>query len=272
VYSDLERPGMDQRFLTGRLCKPGSLWTGIEVLDETESTNAVVAERARDGAAEGLVVCAEYQTAGRGRLGRTWSAPPRSAVLFSILLRPATVPPARWPWLGLLTPLAVADAVRAVGEIDARVKWPNDVLVEDRKLAGILLERVEAGDGTAAAVVGIGLNVSLRHSERPHEAATSLALENAATTDRVTVLAAVLRAFEQRYLAWVAAGGDPAAVLPSYRGLSATLGREVRAELPDGTTLTGTAADVDTDGRLVIDGPGRRTALAAGDIVHLRPA
>src|SRR6266540_1115170 len=208
---------MDQRFLTGRLCKPGSLWTGIEVLDETESTNAVVAERARDGAAEGLVVCAEYQTAGRGRLGRTWSAPPRSAVLFSILLRPATVPPARWPWLGLLTPLAVADAVRAVGEIDARVKWPNDVLVEDRKLAGILLERVEAGDGMAA-------------------------------------------------------GGDPAAVLPSYRGLSATLGREVRAELPDGTTLTGTAADVDTDGRLVIDGPGRRTALAAGDIVHLRPA
>ncbi len=271
MFSDLDRPGLDERFLSGRLCKPGSLWTAIEVLDETESTNAVVAERARQGEAEGLVVCAEYQTAGRGRLGRSWVAPPRSALLFSVLLRPATVPAARWPWLGLLTPVAVAGAVRQVAEVDARVKWPNDVLVEDRKLAGILLERVETSTGPAA-VVGVGLNVTLRHSERPHEAATSLALENAAGTDRVTVLAAILREFESRYRAWTAADGDPAALTASYRELSATLGREVRVELPDGTTLTGTATDLDPDGRLVVEGPSGRTALASGDVVHVRPS
>jgi BirA family biotin operon repressor/biotin-[acetyl-CoA-carboxylase] ligase len=270
VFSDLDRPGLDQRFLSGRLCKAGALWTAVEVLGETASTNAVVAERARAGAAEGLVVCAEYQTAGRGRLGRTWSAPARSALLFSVLLRPATVPPARLPWLGLLTPVAVAAAVRKVAEVDARVKWPNDVLVEDRKLAGILLERVETPDGPAA-VVGVGLNVTLRHSERPHEAATSLALENATTTDRVTVLAAVLRELETRYRAWAAADGDPAGLLPSYKELSATLGREVRVELPGGATLTGTATGLDPDGRLIVDGPAGRTALASGDVIHVRP-
>jgi BirA family transcriptional regulator, biotin operon repressor / biotin---[acetyl-CoA-carboxylase] ligase len=271
VYSDLERPGLDGRFLTGRLCRNGSLWSSIEVLAETSSTNAVVAQRARDGADEGLVVCAEHQTAGRGRLGRTWSAPPRSALLFSVLLRPATVPADRWPWLGLITPLAVADAVRTVGEIDARVKWPNDVMVEDRKLAGILLERIDTPAGPAA-VVGIGLNVTLRASERPHEAATSLALEQAATTDRVTVLAAVLRSLETRYRTWTADGGDPAAQLASYRELSATLGQEVRAELPDGTTLTGKAADLDAEGRLVLDTATGRTTLAAGDVIHVRPS
>jgi BirA family transcriptional regulator, biotin operon repressor / biotin---[acetyl-CoA-carboxylase] ligase len=267
VYGDLDRPGLDSRFLNARLCKPGSLWTSIEVQTETASTNQVVADRARDGAAEGLVVCAEYQSSGRGRLGRTWSAPPRSALLFSVLLRPATVPAERWPLLGLLTPLVVADAVRTVGEIDARVKWPNDVLVEDRKLAGILLERIDTPDGPAA-VVGIGLNVSLREAEKPHEAATSLALDGAASTDRVTVLAAILRSFESRYRAWVADGGDSAGLLPAYRELSATLGREVRAELPDGTALTGTAVDIDADGRLVLENPNGRTALAAGDVIH----
>jgi BirA family biotin operon repressor/biotin-[acetyl-CoA-carboxylase] ligase len=270
VYGDLERPGLDSRFLNGRLCKPGSVWTRIEVLAETASTNQVVAERAKDGAAEGLVVCAEHQSAGRGRLGRTWSAPPRSALLFSVLLRPATVPAERWSWLGLLTPLAVADAVRTAGEIDARVKWLNDVLVEDRKLAGILLERIETPDGPAA-VVGIGLNVSLRETEKPHEAATSLALEQAATTDRVTVLSAVLRSLESRYRTWVADAGEPLALLPSYRELSATLGREVRVELPDGTTLAGTATGIDPDGRLVLETSNGRAVLAAGDVTHATP-
>lgn len=266
MFSDLERPPLDARFLSGRLVRPGSLWTQIDVLAETESTNAVVAAAAAAGAPEGLVVTAEHQSSGRGRLGRTWTTPPRSALLTSVLLRPTAVPAARWPWLGLLVPLAVAAAVRRVGEIPAQVKWPNDVLVEDRKLAGILLERVDG----PAAVVGIGLNVTLRESEKPHPAATSLALEHAATTDRVTVLAAVLRELATRYEAWRSADGDPETILSEYREHSATLGRQVRVELPDGTFLEGTARDLADDGRLIVDTPDGVRPLAAGDVTHLR--
>lgn len=146
------------------------------------------------------------------------------------------------------------------------VKWPNDVLVEDRKLAGILSERVDG----SAAVVGIGLNVTLRESEKPHPAATSLALEGAAMTDRATVLAAVLRELASRYQAWADAAGDPSVLLPEYREYSATLGSAVRVELPDGSFLEGTARDLDTDGRLIVDTPAGPRPLAAGDVTHLR--
>jgi BirA family transcriptional regulator, biotin operon repressor / biotin---[acetyl-CoA-carboxylase] ligase len=268
MFSDLERPPLDTRFLRGRLVRPGSFWTQIDVLAETPSTNAVVAAAAAEGAAEGLVVAAEYQSSGRGRLGRTWTTPARSALLMSVLLRPAAVNASRWPWLGLLVPLAVAAAVRQVGEIPALVKWPNDVLVEDRKLAGILLERIDG----PAAVVGIGLNVTLRETEKPHPAATSLALEKAVTTDRATVLAAILRELSGRYQAWVDAAGDPATILPEYRELSATLGNKVRVELPDGTFLEGTARDLADDGRLIVDTPDGPRPLAAGDVTHLRSA
>ena len=267
-FSDLERPPLDEKFLRGRLVRPGALWTQIDVLAETPSTNAVVAAAAAGGQAEGLVVAAEYQSSGRGRLGRTWTTPPRSALLMSVLLRPVTVEAARWPWLGLLVPLAVAAAVRAVAEVPAQVKWPNDVLVEDRKLAGILLERIEG----PAAVVGIGLNVTLRESEKPHEAATSLELEKATTTDRATVMTAVLRELASRYQSWVGANGDPDVVLPEYRELSATLGRTVRVELPDGTFLEGTARDLADDGRLIVDSADGPRPLAAGDVTHLRTA
>ncbi|MGW6281862.1 biotin--[acetyl-CoA-carboxylase] ligase [Kribbella sp. NPDC055071] len=266
TYSDLERPPLDARFLQGRLVRPGSFWTKIDVLTETPSTNAVVAAAAAEGAAEGLVVAAEYQSSGRGRLGRTWTTPPRSAVLMSALLRPTAVSASRWPWLGLLVPLAVAAAVRRVAEIPALVKWPNDVLVEDRKLAGILLERIDG----PAAVVGIGLNVTLREAERPHPAATSLALEKAATTDRATVTAAILRELATRYQTWVDSNGDPATILPEYRTLSATLGNKVRVELPDNTFLEGTATDLADDGRLIIETPNGPRPLAAGDVTHLR--
>jgi BirA family biotin operon repressor/biotin-[acetyl-CoA-carboxylase] ligase len=184
----------------------------------------------------------------------------------SVLLRPVSVEAARWPWLGLLVPLAVAAAVRAVAEVPAQVKWPNDVLVENRKLAGILLERIEG----PAAIVGVGLNVTLHESEKPHEAATSLALEKAATTDRATVMTAVLRELATRYRTWVDADGDPETILPEYRELSATLGQAVRVELPDGAFLEGTARDLAADGRLIVDTPEGPRPLAAGDVTHLR--
>jgi BirA family biotin operon repressor/biotin-[acetyl-CoA-carboxylase] ligase len=266
MYKDLDRPPLDEKFLRGRLVRPGALWTQIDVLAETPSTNAVVAAAAATGQSEGLVVAAEYQSSGRGRLGRTWTTPPRSALLMSALLRPTGVKASQWPWLGLLVPLAVAAAVRQVGEIPAQVKWPNDVLVEDRKLAGILLERIDG----PAVVVGIGLNVTLREAEKPHPAATSLALENAVTTDRATVMAAVLRELASRYQTWVDSDGDPATILPEYRELSATLGQAVRVELPDGTFLEGTARDLADDGRLIVDTREGPRPLAAGDVTHLR--
>jgi BirA family transcriptional regulator, biotin operon repressor / biotin---[acetyl-CoA-carboxylase] ligase len=269
-FSDLARLPLDAEFLRRRLVRPGALWSQIDVLAETESTNAVAAAAARAGAAEGLVVAAEYQSSGRGRLGRTWTTPARSALLMSALLRPTAVPAARWHWLGLLAPLAVASAVRRVAEVPAQVKWPNDVLVGDRKLCGILLERVDAADGPAA-VVGIGLNVTLREDERPQPAATSLALVGAATTDRATVMAAVLRELATRYQAWVHSAGDPATILPDYSELSATFGSSVRVELPDGTFLEGTASGLDPDGRLVVLTPDGPHPLAAGDVTHLRP-
>lgn len=132
------------------------------MVPQTGSTNADLLEAARAGAAEGLVLVAEEQTAGRGRLGRTWSAPAGAALTFSVLLRPAGVPPTRLGWLPLLTGVAVAAAVRAETGVPASLKWPNDVLVGERKLAGILAEA-----HSDAVVVGVGLNVTLSRAELP---------------------------------------------------------------------------------------------------------
>lgn len=243
----------------------------VEILPETPSTNAVVAERARAGAPHGLVVVTEHQTAGRGRLDRIWETPARSALTLSVLLRP-DVPAARWPWLPLLAGLAVTSALREEG-YDAGVKWPNDVLIEsaagERKVCGILVERVETAASTdgPAAVVGIGLNTSLTADELPAAAATSLEIERGEPVDRTAVLVDVLRSLFGHYADWV---GDPAGVRPSYRGLSVTLGRRVRAELPGGGTLEGTAIDIDETGRLLIDTGAGVQAVGAGDVVHLR--
>lgn len=253
------------------------------MVEETGSTNADLADLARAGEDEGLLLATELQTAGRGRLGRTWTAPARSGLAFSMLLKP-DVPAARLPWVTLLTGVAVASAVRRLtgfGEIgdrffpgadgdehvEARLKWPNDVLVGDRKLAGILVEKV--GD---AVVVGVGLNVSLREDELPVPTATSLAIEGAPLSDRAPLLRAVAREVEGRYREWTAASGDPevCGLRADYRELCATLGREVRVELPGGAELLGTARDVDFEGRLVVAGPDGVRPVSAGDVVHVR--
>jgi BirA family transcriptional regulator, biotin operon repressor / biotin---[acetyl-CoA-carboxylase] ligase len=245
----------------------------VEILPETPSTNAVLAERARQGAPEGLVVVTEHQTAGRGRLDRTWETPLHSALTFSVLLRPPAdrVPAQRWPWLPLLTGLAVTSALREEGYA-AGVKWPNDVLLrtgagEEKKVCGILVERVETTDGPAA-VVGIGLNTSLTPDELPVPTATSLAIESGGPVDRTAVLLEVLRALFGHYADWVA---DPDTLRPAYAAASVTLGRQVRAELPGGATLLGTATAIDATGRVVIATEQGEQAVGAGDVVHLRP-
>ena len=270
----LRRPPLDPAALNARLVRPGGLWREIRVIRETGSTNADLLAEARAGAAEGLVLVAETQTAGRGRLDRSWSSPPRAALTASVLLRPAAVPPAARAWLPLLTGIAVAAALRDEAGVSAGLKWPNDVLVADRKIAGILAEAY--GD---AIVAGVGLNVTLTGGELPVPTATSLLLENAACLDRERLLAAVLTELGSRYTAWAAGpdaaapGADwaaPAALREEYLRWCVTLGREVRVELPGGALLTGTAADVDETGRLAVRTGSGTTLVGAGDIVHVR--
>jgi len=299
AFSDLERPPLSERALNARLVRPGSLWREIQVVAETGSTNADLAAAARSGASEGTVLVAEAQSAGRGRLGRSWTAPPRSGLMFSMLLRPTDVPVAQQGWLPLLTGVAVAAGVRKItaragggrfeefgdvagGFVEVRLKWPNDLLVGERKLAGILAERADD-----AVVVGVGLNVSLKEHELPVPTATSLVLAGSSWTDREPLLRAVLRQVEAWYAAWRAVGGDPDADPPegypllagvsvadtlggglrgAYKTLSATLGRDVRMELPGGRAETGRATDVDSAGRLVVGGQ----AYSAGDVMHVR--
>jgi BirA family biotin operon repressor/biotin-[acetyl-CoA-carboxylase] ligase len=244
MYGDLDRPPLRAEALVHALAHDG--WR-VEVLPVTTSTNAVVAERARAGEAAGLCVVAEEQTAGRGRLDRTWVSPPRAGLTCSLLLRPVTD---ELGWVPLLAGLAVAKALREQAEVDAVLKWPNDVLVGGRKVAGLLAESVDG-----AVVLGLGINVTTRPEELPDERATSLLQEGARSTDRDTLLRAVLRAMSFTPVD-----------RPAYLEACSTLGRDVQVHLPGGKVVEGRAEEVDEHGRLVVDG----TPYAAGDVVHLR--
>lgn len=266
-----ERRALSVDSLRAGLVAPNGPYAALDVVARTGSTNHDL--RNAGGLPDRTVLVAELQTAGRGRAGRQWVAPARSGLFFSVLLRPAGVPASRWGWLPLVAGVALASAVGAAAAVPAVLKWPNDLLLgpRQRKAAGILAE-VVGGD---ALVLGIGLNVSLDPSELPVPEATSLLIEGAATTDRDVLLAAVLTelaAVEQR---WRGTGGDVDAngLRDRYRGLCATIGRQVRVELPSGRPLLGAAVDVDVAGRLVVRGEdGVRTAVSAGDVGHVRPA
>jgi BirA family biotin operon repressor/biotin-[acetyl-CoA-carboxylase] ligase len=252
------------------------LYTTVDVVTQTGSTNADLLAAAQAGAPAGTVLVAETQTAGRGRIDRSWQSQPGAALTYSVLLRPARVPPARRGWLPLLTGVAVASAVGTSAGVDASLKWPNDVLAATGaperagKLAGILAE--QAGD---AIVVGVGLNVSARQDELPSSQATSLWLAGAADISREDILVAMLRELEQWYLRW-ADGLEPgdaeaSGLRAAYLSACSTVGRDVRVELPGGGALAGRACDVDTVGRLLVKAADGVHAVSAGDVVHVRP-
>ena len=292
-YSDLDRPPLREVAVTRAVVRPGGLWREVRIVAETGSTNADVSDAARAGAAEGLVEVAEAQSAGRGRLGRVWTAPPRSGLFLSVLLRPGDVPTPRWGWLPLLAGTAARTAVEAVTGVPVRLKWPNDLIIAGdpdagtvpvaqasgspgsygvgRKLGGILVERVDAPGGPAA-VLGIGINVTLKTDELPAAHATSLQLEDARVTDRDTLLRTLLREIERWYTDWTNVEGDPMAsgLASAYAASCATFGRRVRVELPNGATAEGEAVGLDADGRLVVRTATGDQVFGAGDVVHLR--
>ncbi|MXZ31436.1 MAG: biotin--[acetyl-CoA-carboxylase] ligase [Acidimicrobiia bacterium] len=265
----------------------GTVFGPVRFVGETGSTNADLMAEARAGAPEGLVLVADHQTAGRGRHGRAWVAPPGTALLASALLRP----PLEGDVLALLSPataLAVRDACAAAG-VNAQLKWPNDVIAalpdgpDEAKLAGVLAELHTGHGDSTAVVVGFGVNLTAESALREAVAAASaparesgfaplppVALDTLAArpVSRHELLISALRCLDAAYRRLLAPGG-PAELLAELRRHSATLGRRVRILTPGGA-ITGTAEDLGADGALVVATADGRVAVAAGDCRHLR--
>lgn len=239
---------------------PWAPWPVPVVLETTPSTMTEVERLAADGAPEGTVVVAEEQTAGRGRRGRTWDSSARAGLWWSLLLRPR-IPADRLGWLPLVVGVGVARGLHTAAGVQVELKWPNDVLVSGRKLAGILAERLADG----SVVVGVGINVDQDESELP-EGGASLRTSGH-VVDRTEALVQVLVSVAQAYQEW-ASGVD---VRDAYTALSATLHHDVQAHVGD-RVIVGRASRLGASGELVLTDPeGVEHLLSAGDVTLLRP-
>lgn len=259
---------LDEAGLRAALIRSGGIWQRLDVVAETGSTNADLAARARAGEAPGSVLITDFQSAGRGRRGRVWTAPPGSGIAMSVSVAPP-VDPARWTWLPLLTGLAVASGLQqaADGLPELSLKWPNDVLADGQKLCGILAERVETATGPAC-VIGMGINVALTTDQLPVPTATSLQLLlGDHTPSRPRLIAAVLSQIEARLTEWL---NDPAALKVAYRTRCSTLGRDVAVSLAADRIVEGAAVGLDPDGCLIVSTSTGRVVVGAGDVVHVR--
>ncbi|WP_020525725.1 biotin--[acetyl-CoA-carboxylase] ligase [Catelliglobosispora koreensis] len=229
-----------------------------EVKETTGSTNADVVLRAQEP--ERLVVFAEEQTAGRGRLARTWASPKGQGLWFSMLLRP-TAPMWKWGLLPLITGVALAEAVEEQTNLKTGLKWPNDLLIDDRKCAGILAEAAVPG----AVIVGVGLNVWQDEQDLPTGPtamqATSLTARGAQNLSRTSLAIAFLNRMTEHYETF-----EQTQQLTAYQQRCWSIGREVRVTTPGGEVIAGTATGVDSEGRLIV---GNRP-IAAGDVTHVR--
>lgn len=245
----------------------------VQVRDRTGSTNAdlVAATTAEPEAWPHLsVLLTSDQTAGRGRLGRTWTTPPGSSLAVSVLVRVPDVPPASRGWIPLVAGAAMTRAVAAQlrGVHDVGLKWPNDVLVDGLKVCGILAEAVGGSD---VVVIGSGINTRMARADLPVPTATSFAALGA-VADEDALLADYLTALDEQLSALGALHGDAGAagVRAEVEALCVTLGKEVTVSLPGGEALRGRAQRIDGDGRLVVVRGREETAVSAGDVVHVR--
>ena len=231
----------------------------VSVVEVTDSTQDDITEKILAGTAtSGEVVVANYQRAGRGRLQRTFIAPESTALTFSLYLTPAR-DKSEWSFLPLLAGVAVAESLNQwAGSEKVSLKWPNDVMIGEKKAGGIIAQA--SGEGV---VIGIGINVGMNESELPIETATSLQLNDFLQLNRNQLLSSILNTFEKLFLKWNTGSSFTA----EYSQVSATLGKEVRAEMPDGRSLSGRAIAISENGELILDGDAR---VSVGDIIHLR--
>ncbi|MCV7444579.1 biotin--[acetyl-CoA-carboxylase] ligase [Mycobacterium paraense] len=267
---DSLRQPLDQAALRAELIGAGLGWRRLDVVEQTGSTNADLLARAAAGTdVAGAVLIAEHQTAGRGRHGRGWSATPRAQITMSVGVSVVDVPTEGWGWLSLATGVAIVDAVQQVTGVRAGLKWPNDVLAGPPdslgKLAGILAEV-----SRPVVVIGLGLNVTQAPEEIDGPGATSLYDLGVAAPDRHRLVCAVLTELGRRIVGWRAARGADWALAADYRARSLTIGQAVRAQLPGGKEVVGTATAVDDQGRLCLEAGGQTVVVSAGDVVHLR--
>ncbi|WP_459971347.1 biotin--[acetyl-CoA-carboxylase] ligase [Mycobacterium sp. MUNTM1] len=270
---DRLRAPLDESALRAELIGTGLGWRKLDVVEQTGSTNADLLARSASGDdVAGAVLIAEYQTAGRGRHGRGWSATPRAQITMSVGVSVVDVPTTGWGWLPLATGVAVVDTVApllAGTGAQAGLKWPNDVLAgppdSPGKLAGILAEVAKP-----VVVIGLGLNVTQAADEIDGPGATSLLDLGVAAPDRTQLVSALLRELGRRIVGWRAARGADWALAADYRARSLTIGTRVRAHLPGGKQVDGTATAIDDQGRLCLESGGQTVVVAAGDVVHLR--
>ncbi|NVM56618.1 MAG: biotin--[acetyl-CoA-carboxylase] ligase [Desulfobacterales bacterium] len=248
-------------------------WLGqraIYCFDVVESTNTEASSLARQGAAEGTIVFAEAQSTGRGRLGRSWISPRGTGLYLSVILRPQS--PREWgPRLTLTAGVAVASAIHEEAGIRPGLKWPNDIMITNRKVGGILTEASFEGKRIGLAIVGVGINVNTDREDFPmpiRNLATSLRLSMGKAISRVALLQGSLHQLEQWYELFCK--GSFGTILQAWRQYETILGSLVEVQLPE-STLLGVAEDLDSDGTLLVrDERGRLHRIIAGDVVRCR--
>lgn len=242
----------------------------LEVVDATGSTNADLRRNADDADAwpHLSVLLTRHQTAGRGRLDRRWVAPAGSALAVSVLLRDLPAEPAARGWIPLAAGAAMAAAVAAqLPDATVALKWPNDVLVDGRKICGILAEATPT-----AVIVGAGVNTAMTASQLPVPTATSFAVQGV-VVDEDELLRSYVSALDGHLCALAAADDATASGLhAAVTARCATVGQAVRVSLPGGSLLEGVAVGIDDEGRLLVAAEGTVHAVSAGDVVHVRPA
>lgn len=252
----------------------GDLGRALRYVDEIASTNTAAMEWATRGGPHGAVVVTDHQTGGRGRWGRSWFSLPGKLLQFSVILRP-DLPVERHGLLTAALGVAVADALEPIVDGTTAIKWPNDVLVNDKKVTGILVETQTTGSTIAVAVCGIGINVALERDDLPPEIApraSSLLLEtNRPLPDRSALLADVLVQIEARY-AMALDPGHSHAIISRAAQRSAILGRDVVVRDPDGSTIAGRALSFNDNGALIVESDGATHMVVVGEVEQLRTA
>ena len=240
---------------------------GFEYLEQTGSTNKDLLASS-EGLPEFFVLATDFQTAGKGRMERSWEASPGSSVMASILLRPQFTQSSGIGWLSLLTALAITNAISDLG-LAPKIKWPNDVLIAEKKVSGIL---AEVATDLSCVVIGFGINVNQSANQLPVDTATSLSVESADSVDRDQLLAAVIENIRSLYVGLSNASGDASAsgLRQAILELSSTVGSQVSVEFPDGKKAFGLAKDIDATGRLVVLTQNETLSVSAGDVLHLR--